>query len=139
MPQDMARAGAKAKATKKARSKLEVRMPPEAPLTAITLRGFKSFQDETRIEIRPLTLLAGANSSGKSSAIQPLLLLKQTLEAEYDPGPLLLDGPNIKFTAMEQTLWRDPRRSNGGAGFSVGLARLEESTHFRFAEAKDGS
>ena len=136
MPQDMARAGAKATATKKARHKS---LPREPSLTAITLRGFKSFRDETRIEIRPLTLLAGANSSGKSSAIQPLLLLKQTLEAGYDPGPLLLDGPNIKFTAMEQTLWRDLRPKNGGAGFSVSLERLRESTRFRFAEAKDGS
>src|SRR5262249_52269155 len=129
-------AGAKTKTTKKARPK----SPPREPsLTAITLRGFKSFRDETRIEIRPLTVLAGANSSGKSSAIQPLLLLKQTLEAGYDPGPLLLDGPNIKFTAMEQMLWRDPRRPIGGSGFSVGLSRSEESTRFRFAEAKDGS
>jgi predicted ATPase len=126
----------KPKVTKKVRPE---NLPHEPSLTAITLRGFKSFRDETRIEIRPLTLLAGANSSGKSSAIQPLLLLKQTLEAGYDPGPLLLDGPNIKFTAMEQTLWRDPRHKNGGAAFSLGLARLEESTHFRFAEAKDGS
>jgi hypothetical protein len=132
----MARVGKTAKGTKKTRPENLLREPS---LTAIMLRGFKSFRDETRIEIRPLTLLAGANSSGKSSAIQPLLLLKQTLEAAYDPGPLLLDGPNIKFTAMEQTLWRAPHRKNGGAAFSMGLARLGESTHFRFAEAKDGT
>src|SRR5579859_7422794 len=71
-------------------------------ITAITVRGFKSLYTESCVEIRPLTILAGANSSGKSSIMQPLLLLKQTLEAPYDPGPLLLDGPNVNFTSAEQ-------------------------------------
>ena len=34
------------------------------------------------LEIRPLTVLAGANSSGKSSLMQPLLLMKQTFDSE---------------------------------------------------------
>lgn len=75
-------------------------------ITAISVRGYKSLFDECRLEIRPLTILAGANSSGKSSVIQPLLLLKQTLEASYDPGPLLLNGPNVQFTSAEQLFSR---------------------------------
>src|SRR6195256_4660885 len=71
-------------------------------ITRITVAGFKSIAQEQNIEVRPLTILAGANSSGKSSIMQPLLLLKQTLEAGYDPGPLLLDGPNVSFTSAEQ-------------------------------------
>ena len=73
-------------------------------ITKIAVKGFKSIVDECEIGIRPLTILAGANSSGKSSIMQPLLMLKQTLEAPYDPGPLLIDGPNVKFTAAEQFL-----------------------------------
>ena len=73
-------------------------------ITKIAVKGFKSIAEECAIDIRPLTILAGANSSGKSSIMQPLLLLKQTLEASYDPGPLLLDGPNIQFTFAEQFL-----------------------------------
>lgn len=78
--------------------------PQETPqgITKITVGGYKSIAQEQSIEIRPLTILAGANSSGKSSIMQPLLLLKQTLEAPYDPGPLLLDGPNVKITSAEQ-------------------------------------
>jgi hypothetical protein len=75
-------------------------------ITEIQVAGFKSISDEQRIEIRPLTILAGANSSGKSSMMQPLLLLKQTLEAPYDPGPLLLNGLNVKFTSAEELLSR---------------------------------
>ena len=71
-------------------------------ITRISVSGYKSLYDECSIEVRPLTILAGANSSGKSSIMQPLLLMKQTLEATYDPGALLLDGPNVKFTSAEQ-------------------------------------
>ena len=73
-------------------------------ITRISVRGYKSLYEESSIEIRPLTILAGANSSGKSSIMQPLLLMKQTLEAPYDPGALLLNGPNIRFTLAEQFL-----------------------------------
>ncbi|HXU34662.1 MAG TPA: AAA family ATPase [Thermoanaerobaculia bacterium] len=73
-------------------------------ITAITVAGFKSIAQETRIEIAPLTLLAGANSSGKSSTMQPLLLLKQTLEATYDPGALLLSDSHVRFTDASQAL-----------------------------------
>src|SRR5712691_9581853 len=75
-------------------------------ITRIIVGGFKSISREQSIEIRPLTILAGANSSGKSSIMQPLLLLKQTLEAPYDPGALLLNGPNVKFTSIDQLLSR---------------------------------
>ncbi len=82
--------------------------PGPPAITTLSVAGFKSISEEQTIEIRPLTLLAGANSSGKSSMMQPLLLLKQTLEAQYDPGPLLLNGPNTKFTSASQ-FW--PKRS----------------------------
>ncbi len=36
--------------------------------------------------------------------VQPLLLLKQTLESVGDPGPLLLEGPNVRFTKADQIL-----------------------------------
>src|SRR5438552_3052349 len=71
-------------------------------IIGISVSGYKSIVKPQSIEIRPLTVLAGANSSGKSSIIQPLLLLKQTLDATYDPGPLLLEGPNVTFTSADQ-------------------------------------
>lgn len=79
---------------------------PKEPqgITAISVSGFKSLRDESRIEVRPLTILAGANSSGKSSIMQPLLLMKQTLESEYEPGTFKLEGPNVRFTSATQFL-----------------------------------
>jgi predicted ATPase len=71
-------------------------------ISRVTISGYKSVGERQTLNIGPLTILAGANSSGKSSLVQPLLLLKQTLEATYDPGPLLINGPNVKFTTSEQ-------------------------------------
>jgi len=52
--------------------------PAEVPaITSLTVSGFKSIATEQTLDIRPLTILAGANSSGKSSMMQPLLLLKR--------------------------------------------------------------
>ena len=73
-------------------------------IAGITVSGFKSICTKQSIEIKPLTILAGANSSGKSSFMQPLLLLKQTLEAAGDPGALRLDGVNVLFTSADQLL-----------------------------------
>ena len=75
-------------------------------ICSISVKGFKCLEHESRVEIRPLTILAGANSSGKSSIMQPLLLMKQTLEASYDPGPLLLNGPNVSLTSVAQLVPR---------------------------------
>ena len=107
--------------------------PDDAPqgITEIAVQGFKSLYDEQRIKVRPLTILAGANNSGKSSIMQPLLMLKQTLDATYDPGPLKLDGPNVHFTSAEQFLSR--RLIHGGipihldgAEFTVGLTARDD-------------
>jgi predicted ATPase len=87
-------------------------------ITKISVCGYKSIKDECTIDIYPLTILAGANSSGKSSIIQPLLLMKQTLEAPYDPGALLLDGSNIRFTSVDQLLTRQSE-NRLGSRFSV--------------------
>ncbi|WP_448573896.1 AAA family ATPase [Trichothermofontia sp.] len=44
------------------------------------LKNFKAFADVAPLLIRPITLLYGPNSAGKSSIIQSLMLLKQTLD-----------------------------------------------------------
>ena len=93
-------------------------------ITELTVEGFKSIE-KLSLPIKPLTILAGANSSGKSSAIQPILLLKQTLEATYDPGPLLLNGPNVSFTEVAQFVCKSgatPASAELTFGFSVGAS-----------------
>src|SRR5207237_9611492 len=108
--------------SKKARVPDQEPNPETDSIRFITVSGYKSIRDEQSIEIKPLTILAGANSSGKSSMIQPLLLLKQTLEAPYDPGPLLLNGPNVKFTSADQLLSRGIDTFHVGVSLESGVA-----------------
>jgi AAA15 family ATPase/GTPase len=49
-------------------------------LTALRLGNFKAFAATQRLPIRPLTLIFGANSSGKSSLIHGLLLARHAME-----------------------------------------------------------
>lgn len=70
--------------------------PPYMLIEQIQVKGYKSLVDAT-LHVRPLTLLAGTNSSGKSSIMQPLLLIKQTMEAPYQPaGALVLNGAHVQ-------------------------------------------
>lgn len=47
-------------------------------LNKISLKNFKAFR-EAEIELKPITILVGPNNSGKSSLIQSIILLQQTL------------------------------------------------------------
>lgn len=44
-------------------------------IKSISLHGFKSYVNQT-FELSPLTILTGLNSSGKSSVIQSIRVLK---------------------------------------------------------------
>ncbi|PYE52971.1 AAA ATPase-like protein [Deinococcus yavapaiensis KR-236] len=56
-------------------------------LKSIELEKFKSIRTTQRVEFKPLTLLFGPNSAGKSSVIQALLLLKRAFEVgDFNPG-----------------------------------------------------
>ena len=94
---------------------------PANSLSEISIEGFKSIRLERKLALSALNIVAGANSSGKSSFMQPLLLLKQTLEAAYDPGPLLLDGPNVKFTELAQIFSKASTKKQ----LVIGLARMD--------------
>jgi hypothetical protein len=63
-------------------------------LNGLSLKNFKNFRGMHDIELKPLTLIFGANSSGKSSLIQSLLILKQTVELANDPNLVLLSKGN---------------------------------------------
>jgi len=92
----------------------------ENRITSVAIENFKSITSPQEVQFRGLTLLAGANSSGKSSAMQPLLLMKQTLEASYDPGTFLLDGPNVRFSSAKQVV------SIGKKNFSISFSSVKD-------------
>ena len=70
-------------------------------LTRIDLRHFKCF-DMLKLPLCPLTLLSGTNASGKSSVMQALVLLHQTMREHEWSVRLMLNGTAIRLgTAAE--------------------------------------
>ena len=70
--------------------------------------NFKSIREETELDLGPLTIFAGANSSGKSTFIQSVLLVAQTLAHKVGSRSVVLNGA---FTSLGQF---DDLKSNGG-------------------------
>jgi hypothetical protein len=68
---------------------------------AVRWQNFRAYEDTGWVTLKPLTLLLGANSAGKSSLIAPLLLLKQSLESRTGSNALLTKGDLIDVGVFE--------------------------------------
>ena len=86
-------------------------------LTQLQLKNFKAWQNTGEVALKPVTMLLGANSSGKSSLIQALLLLKQTAQSPDRSIHLNLGGDEandlFNFGDFDNVLHgdaTDPRR-----------------------------
>jgi len=80
-------------------------------LKQLILANFKSFGERQVIPLAPITLIFGANSAGKSSILQSLLLLKQTLEMNDDEVVLSPSGPLVDLGGYRDLVHaHDPKR-----------------------------
>lgn len=82
-------------------------------LTKWKVFNFKSIREETELELAPLTIFAGANSSGKSTFIQSILLIAQTLAHKVGSRSVVLNGA---FASLGQF---DDLKSNDGASEQI--------------------
>lgn len=57
--------------------------------------------------------------------MQPLLLVKQTMDVAYDPGPLLLSGANVAFSSAAEMFWKGGYGSDGSPVFSVAFRDMD--------------
>jgi len=78
-------------------------------LSALILENFKAFGGRRTIPIRPLTLIFGPNSAGKSAILQSLLLLKQTMDSSASYAPLQPRGELVDLGTFEDMLHRHDR------------------------------
>lgn len=75
-------------------------------IETISLANFKGFRSIESLPIRPITVLCGTNSCGKSSILQSLLLIKQTLESQDTNQTLLLNGRFVHLGAFENIVFQ---------------------------------
>ena len=74
-------------------------------LENISLENFKGFKNLQDLNVKPITILCGTNSCGKSSILQSILLLKQTLESQNPNQILLLNGRFVNLGAFENLIF----------------------------------
>lgn len=74
-------------------------------LKKIELENFKSFKSLKNLEIKPITILCGTNSCGKSSILQSLMLQKQTFESQSNSRILLLNGKYIHLGLLKNIVY----------------------------------
>jgi len=93
----------------------------------LDLKTFKCFQ-LLRLPLGPLTLLSGTNASGKSSVLQSLVLLNQTmLENEWSTR-IMLNGSVAELGTVTDVVDQE----HGTNGFEIGLADEDSACHWWF-------
>jgi hypothetical protein len=94
------------------------------------LKNFKSFRDLPALNLAQINVLAVANSSGKSSIIQSILLLKQTLQYGSENRSIALNGPLLRLGAFEDVRHFDATGESLEIGVEFELAAAELSGPF---------
>ena len=82
----------------------------DASLSKLSIQNFKAFGEMVDVPIRPITLIFGENSSGKSSILHSLLFLNQM---QYQPQEQLADitytkigGNSVDLGGIPQLLYK---------------------------------
>lgn len=87
-------------------------------ITAIMLEGFRCFSETTRVTLGRLTVIAGANSAGKSSLIHAFLSLMQSEQQPAD-AHLRLSGEWVDLGSFSEVL--SYARDGDERKFKIGL------------------
>lgn len=89
-------------------------------ISKINLKNFKCFPTLS-LDSAPLTVLSGLNSTGKSSVIEALLLLRQSkLISPYREFPLILNGKYIQLGTGEDILYEGASEDTLSIGIEQG-------------------
>lgn len=80
-------------------------------ITGITIQNFKGIGDEIKLELRPITLLFGANSAGKSSILHALHYAREVFERHnLDADETIAGGKYIDLGGFEHFIHRNGKR-----------------------------
>ncbi len=88
-------------------------------ITNWKIENFKSISDEKWFEFAPLTVLCGANSSGKSTLIQSLLLITQTIKYAVPSKAILLNGSILKCGSYNDIVFNSEFNRKISFGFKL--------------------
>jgi predicted ATPase len=96
---------------------------PRQRLTKVHFERFKAFEERVDVDMAPVTLVAGVNSSGKTTILQALILARQTLIAPYRAAvedALRYDDDLVKAAYFHELIFgKSPKGRNLRLGFTV--------------------
>ena len=92
-----------------------------------TVENFKSIYESTPIELAPLTIFAGPNSSGKSSIIQSILLTAQTVQSPVHSKSVVLNGHIIRLGVFDDVVSNTRENKSIRIGFTMSTLEGDET------------
>ncbi len=104
-------------------------------LKKLRIKNFKSWKDTSEIEMAPITMFFGGNSSGKTSLLQFLLMLKQTSEAEDYSGQIFKFDGIVSLGNFKQVVYQCDK--NNSIEFSISREVSKRSRFFDNVESID--
>jgi predicted ATPase len=92
------------------------------------IQNFKPILDSGELKLAPVTILAGRNSSGKSSLIQSILMIAQTLSNRVLDRALLPNGPIVQLGTFEDILSEQTNLRTLMVGFELEMEKEKLQT-----------
>lgn len=102
-------------------------------ITQIDLHHFKCFEI-LKLPLAKLNLLSGANASGKSSVLQALVLLHQTIKEHEWSTRLMLNGNTLKMGTVMDVI----DKVHGRHSFEIGLTTQKHIYRWLFSGERTG-
>ncbi len=94
-------------------------------VSAFRVANFKAFAAVQRVPLRPITLIYGANSAGKSSALHALALAHHATETgDLDTQRTQIGGESIDLGGFRQYVHRHQREQQVQLGFEIDPGQL---------------
>lgn len=94
-------------------------------LNALRIANFKAFAASQRVPLRPITLIYGANSAGKSSLLHALALAHHAVETgDLDTQRTQIGGESIDLGGFRQYVHRRERRRQVELAFELDPVQL---------------
>ncbi|MFO0545572.1 MAG: DUF3696 domain-containing protein [Pseudanabaena sp.] len=79
-------------------------------ITQIEIENFKCFKNRVSFPLGKLTLLTGINGRGKSTLLQSLLLMRQSIEHDENTDKILLNGSCVNLNSFNDIRNKDTLR-----------------------------
>lgn len=101
------------------------------------LRNFQSIRGTKALDLKPLTIFSGPNSSGKSAVIKSLLMVAQSLSSSVREVPLVLNGKYIQLGDFNHILHHGSNPREMKLHFVIKQQEREIEVSILIAEGED--